>query len=404
MKVFSACLKMLRKHKSTFLTNLCAFAGLLAVMTLMSDSSIYNGAFNVEKPAYAIINRDGESPLLDGLSRVLEEKGTCVTLSDSKEALMDAGFFGAVEGIFIVPEGFSSNFWNGQAEKIGMWQRPSSADGYYLQSVVQEYLGAVKRYQNIDQTMPQEKIVEMAAALMEKEAEVSVRQYMSGGAVSEKIKLYQRFLPYVILLLCISCVNIVFLNFQRPEIRMRNLCSPMKPWEMAFQKLLYALVVGALTWSVLNVIGFAACAGDWKNVDARMVFLLLGNSFVLMLLGISVSLLVGCFVRSDTAQNFAANMVSLSMCFLSGVFVPLELLSEGILHAAKFIPVYWYEDNIERIWGLTAFDRENLVPILQGMGIQTGFAAALFCIYLVVNKYKENAAQAYGAVSTELES
>ena len=111
MKVFSACLKIMKYHKSTFLTYLIIFTTMLLFVTKMIGETGTYTTFIKEKPEYAIINRDKDNTLTEGIMAVLEMQGTPVELEDSKEAMMDAGFYEAAEGIFIIPEGFTESFW-----------------------------------------------------------------------------------------------------------------------------------------------------------------------------------------------------------------------------------------------------------------------------------------------------
>lgn len=402
MRVFSACMKMLKHHKFTVIIYFSVFTVLLLSLTLMGDFNIY-GDFTEEKPNYALINRDKGGALEEGLAAVLNERGTLVELEDSKEVMMDAGFYEAVDGIFIVPEGFEKAFWDGDERKLLMWQRPSASAGYYLESVAEQYLSMARIQREMNAGGSPEEIAELAVSSMQKETPVTMRKYTSGTTVSEKIKLCQRFMPYVLLLVCISCVSIVFINFKKPEIRMRNNSSPLRPSSMALQKLLFAGVLSLAAWVLLNGMGIIACFKEWHGMDWRFPALLFANNFTMLLVAVSIALLTSSFVDSENAQNFVANLLSLALCFVSGVFVPLEVLSSSLLHVAKFIPVYWYEENVGKITALTGFTVENLTPVWQGMAIQVGFAAALFCIYLLVNKYKEQAAEAYGGVRTEVE-
>lgn len=393
---------MMKRHKGTFLIYVSVFAAILLTMTLMSGSGVYSD-FSAQKPNYALISREKEeSPVVKGLRKVLENNGTFVDLEDSKEAMMDAGFYQAVESIFVVPEEYGRKLQEGEDTALLMWQWPSSASGYYLQSAVDQYLLLVNMYRRAG-GLSEEEIAEKAAASMEKEAEVKVRQYRDGAAVSDRIRLYQRFLPYSQFLLCITCVGVVFMNFRKPEIRMRNLCSPMRPFSIAFQKFLYACMVGVGAWVILNTMGAAVCWKDWQGVEPQIFFLLLANSFAMTLVAISVALLCSTLIGSENAMSFVSNVAALGMCFLSGVFVPLELMGSGILRIAKFIPVYWYEENAVMISGLADLSSESLKPVWEGMLIQAGFAVAFFCIYLVVNQHQQQAEESFGSVQTEIE-
>lgn len=394
-------MKMMKGHKASFLIYVTVFAGLLLTMTFMGDTGVYSN-FEGQRPKYALINRDGDSPLVQGLAEVLEHTGTRTELEDSREAMADAGFYQAVECIFLVPEGYGEKLKKGEAAALEMWQWPSSASGYYLRSAAEQYLLLVQMYQS-SRSMSEEEIAKAATASMEKETTVEMRQYMDSAVVSEKIRLYQRFLPYILLLLSISCVSIVFINFRKPEIRMRNLCSPVRPSVIAVQKLFYACVVGVGAWGLLNLMGALFCRRDWEGVDGRIVLLLLGNSLTVTLVAVSLALLCSTIVSNENSMSFVSNIVTLAICFLSGVFVPLEFFGKSLLRIAKLLPVYWYEKNVEWIYGLTGFTTENLSTVYRGLLIQLGFAAAFFCIYLLVNKYQQQAEESFGSIRTEIE-
>lgn len=401
MKAFSACLKIMKRRKITFLIYFSVFAALLICMVLLGDSSMY-GDFTAKKPNYALISREEDGALVRGLMEVLDHTGTRVELEDSREAMMDAGFFQAVDCIFVIPKGYEQGFWNGEDASLQMWQWPSSSTGYYLSSAVEQYLSLIRMYQAAG-GMSETEMAESAAGSMELETEVTVRHYTDGAVVSEKIRLFQRFIPYIMLLICISGVGNVFLCFKRPEIRMRNLCSPVKPVSFAVGKFLYACVVGIGVWVLLNVMGIVMCLKDWMQLDARVWILYLANSFVFLFAAVSVALLCSALISSENAMSFVTNIVSLAMCFVSGVFVPLDMMGSTLLKVAKFVPVYWFEENERRISSLTGFGWESLRSVYEGILIQAGFAAALFCIYLLVNKYQQQAEEDYGGVRTEIE-
>lgn len=401
MRVFSACMKIMKRRKLTLLVYFFVFAALLLSMIFLGDSSMY-GDFTAKRPKYTLINRDGSGAAAEGLAGILEEMGTFVELEDSREAMMDAGFYGAVDCIFVIPKGYGERFWEGDDTALEMWQWPSSSAGYYLRSAVEQYLSLVRIYQNTGR-MSEEEAVQAALSSMERKTEVTVCRYVDGTAVGENIRLFQRFLPYILLLECISGVGMVFTAFRKTEIRMRNLCSPVKPTVFAVGKLLYAFVVGAGMWLLLNLMGGAAVIKELRGLDIRLIRLYLGNSLAAMTVAISVALLCSVFISSENVLHFAANVVALAMSFLSGVFVPLEMMGEGILKVSKLLPVYWYEQNEGRISSMTGFRWKDLQPVYEGILIQIGFAAALFCIYLLVNKYQQQAEESLCTVKTEIE-
>ena len=117
----------------------------------------------------------------------------------------------------------------------------------------------------------------------------------------------------------------------------------------------------------------------------------------------AISVLAALFVRDANTQNAAANILALGLSFLGGAFVPTSIMGESVLKFAKCLPVYWYEECLNEISGLTGFGMENLLPVWKCMGILMGFTAAILCITLAVNKQKSGAEESFGSNKTEIE-
>ena len=91
--------------------------------------------------------------------------------------------------------------------------------------------------------------------------------------------------------------------------------------------------------------------------------MLLANTFAFALVSQSIGFLVSSFVKSFTVLSAISNVLSLGLCFISGVFVPQAIMSPGVLTAASFLPVYWYVKANNAIGSLAAFTSETTNPI-----------------------------------------
>lgn len=140
------------------------------------------------------------------------------------------------------------------------------------------------------------------------------------------------------------------------------------------------------------------------GTDPRILLLLMGNTFVFTLVSLSLSMLASTFIRSANAQNAVANFLSLGLCFLGGVFVPLEMLGDTMLRVARFIPTYWYVTALDHIAGLTMFRWEDMQPIWQAYLLQLGFAVAITCVALAVGKLRSQPENSLAFTKTEIEA
>jgi ABC-2 type transport system permease protein len=102
-----------------------------------------------------------------------------------------------------------------------------------------------------------------------------------------------------------------------------------------------------------------------------------------------VAFLAGKFIKSPVVQAAVTNVVSLGICFLSGVFMDQYLLGETVLKIASFSPGFWYIKAVNWIKELTSFSFENLRPVFEYMLIQLAFAAACIIVALVASKQRK---------------
>jgi hypothetical protein len=75
---------------------------------------------------------------------------------------------------------------------------------------------------------------------------------------------------------------------------------------------------------------------------------------------------------NDTLNYFYALIAiligtTMTLSFISGVFVPQQLLGNTVQTIASFTPIYWYVKASNDIHNLIIFSSENLKPILSSM-------------------------------------
>ena len=112
------------------------------------------------------------------------------------------------------------------------------------------------------------------------------------------------------------------------------------------------------------------------------------NSASFTLVSVSIALLFSELGVKENVLSFVTQVLGLGMAFLCGMFVPQEMLSSGVLGAARFLPAYWYVRANDMICGLSS-DAFKSSTVLICIGIQVLFAAAIFAVSLIVKKNKK---------------
>lgn len=403
MRVFKSCFTIMRRHMISFIIYFSIFITLSVVISSLSVQS-YSTDFEAERPSFAILNRDKDSAYAEGFLKFLSGYGKQTVLKDEKKVLQDAVFYHEAEYIVIIPKGFTEQWKDGENPKLEAVMAPDSAAGYYLDSLTSQYWNLAYTYRQALPSMGEDELIDAVIDDLDASAEVEKEQFLESQPVPMIFEIYNRMMAYILLILVMLCVSTVFLAFKRPDLQMRNLCSPMKPVQMGGQIALFNAVIAFGSWLLLNAVGLCFYGQQIKEVDPRVIGLFILSGFIFMLVALSISLLASRFVKNENAQNIASNFISLALCFLGGVFVPLELLGPRLLNVSKFTPTYWYIKAIEAVSDLTSFDSEALRPVFSNLLVLLGFAVAIFCVYLVVNQYKNRSEESFGSIQTEIEA
>ena len=124
--------------------------------------------------------------------------------------------------------------------------------------------------------------------------------------------------------------------------------------------------------------------------DPNLFYYLL-NSFLMTLVALSLSFLIGTLVNSEDVVSAVVNVVSLGMSFLCGVFVDLEILGKGVRTFAKFLPAYWYEIANNLLANNSSPSPAQQISLYTCYGLQLLFAAAILGVALVISRIRQTA-------------
>ena len=154
-----------------------------------------------------------------------------------------------------------------------------------------------------------------------------------------------------------------------------------------------------------DILGFATVGGAVYGICTLMPFLMYGNtftndpnmpyymlnSFLMTLVALSLSFLIGTLVHSEEALSPVVNVVSLGMSFLCGVFVDLEILGKGVRTFAQFLPAYWYEVATGLLANNSSLSSAQQASLYTCYGMQVLFAAAILGVAMVISRLRQSA-------------
>lgn len=382
MTVFKGYMKIIKQSKWLILLYVVIFTGITVMFQQFADSDKMAG-YQAESVRIALVDEDGGS-LAEGLKAYLEQFHEVTEMEPDKARLQEELFYRTVEYIVWIPEDFFvSCIVEGNA--LSVTKVPGSYTAFYVDQQINSYLNDARACCAAGFTM------EETAGALEKLEPAQVELLDPGRASGEMpaYGYYFRYIPYLFLSVLCYVMGNVLSAFRRGDLPKRMRACPVSGRRQGAEGLLAAAVLGLCLWGVSIAGAFLWYRESLAERGGVVYFLL--NTLLMMLVTLTISYLVGLFVHGKNASNALngiVNVLSLGMCFLCGVFVPLELLNKSVKTVSQFLPVYWYEVVNEQIVEFGNVTGEVKQAVFQGLGMQLVFVSALVCVTLAVSKWK----------------
>lgn len=381
MKVFSTFFRIMWKYKNSVMIYFVMFAGLSIVFGAIAGDSTKQ-VYKESDVLIAVFDYD-KSKASEALYSYLNETHTIIEIEDNEEAKLEAFFDEIVIGIIEIEPGFEDGLYTKDLEgKITAYQSPSASGNTFVSLQVQEYATSLSNYLTIGYDLDQ--AIEKTKENLALETKVGFVSEDSGKEYTQYYY-YFLYLTYALVSITIFALCPVFIRFREKNLKDRMDCAAFP-----MEKRNIVLAVGAIAFSIgiyvlfiiMSVIAYHGKDGFFESIGYYAF-----NTFINLLVSISIALLLSNFVHSINILSVFANIIGLGMSFISGVFVPQELLSEGVLKVAKCLPTYWYVDVVNKIHEMSG----NLVfsDVSKGLLIQFLYAVALFSLSIVTSKYKK---------------
>ncbi len=383
MRVFKGYGNIIKRNIGVMVMYVCIFIGIsVAIQKSLGDTGV-TGNFAAVKLAVAVIDREGGA-LGDTLKSYLQREQKLVEIADDEQTIQEELFYRNISYVLIVPQGTQAAFENGEAA-VQTIKVPGSSAGFYLDAKINSLLNQIRVYQTGGFSF--EESCEKALALSERKGQVTLLDINGNGGQRADYNYYFAYLPYAMLTGIIMCLSSVVMTFKKKEIRRRMTCSSVSLLRQNMAATASFLLVGLAVWGVCVVVQAALYRGGAFTSPNCLWYML--NSFACMVVAMTLAYLCGTVVNSVNALNGINNVVSLGLCFIGGIFVPIEMLGSGVKKAAGFTPTYWYSQINSILGDYEHLSTEMRQNILQGLAIQLLFTAACFCVTLAISKARQ---------------
>lgn len=382
MQVFSAFFKIAYKR----ITALGIYFIIYVVVTFMFSITAkdeVNANFQSKSLTIYIMDEDC-SAASNALWEYLSSLHNVADLPAKKETLCDQLYYRTLDYILIIPEGFEEKLAALETENLFQNTKiPGSANGYFVDQQVSQYTRTLQLYLAGGYSM--DTAIEKTDSSIRNLAPVSsISFHEENSDINPRVFYLYQYLPYIFIAMFFSGLAPILVIFNKDSIYAKMCCSALPLSKRNLYLSIASLVYSLVSWFLFMILGIIIYRED---MFSHISLLAMGNSFVFLLVAVAITLLVSLFAPNDNTVNMLANIVGLSMSFLSGVFVPQYMMAGGVLSVGKFLPAYWYIKANNMLAGFSS-DPFSMDTYVQCLGIELLFAVAVFAVALTVSKVR----------------
>lgn len=380
MTVFKGYMKIVR-HDLGFVLMYLGIFTFLAMMMQFSASSMPDGRYQAEKLRLAVVDQD-QSELSKALTEWLKKQHHVSMMKNDKSVMQETLYYYKEDAILQIPEGFQEKF--GKADvRVKVTQQHGNYNALYLEQQITDMLNRTGRFMAAGYSVSDS----FGKADGQKAGKVTLLSVNDNHGKIPGYGYMFRYFPYLFLAGLCYILGYVLSSFRQTEVKKRMMASPVSLIRQMAEAICSFFIVGIMLYGICVVLGIFLYGEEFINEPNLQYYLL--NLLALLLVTLSIAFIIGIAAPKSTQINAITTPLSLGICFLCGVFVPLEIMNENVSRAARLLPVYWYEEVNGILIHYGDLEGDVLRQIWQGLGIQVLFAFALAGVAVVLMKYKQ---------------
>ena len=334
MTVYKYFLKLGNRYKMYGIIYLVIFMG----MALLQISGI-DERKHFEEVSVKIMIKDesnGSNEIINQLLQILQKKHKIQKTTQSDTSMKEAIYAGDVDAGLWIPSDVQSKLEKEQ-EVVGM-EISNSLSGHLIREYVNSYLRYAVALKKEGDFNPEriEKIMdqEVTVTLLAKEKTVS-NQYSK-----EKFgKIYFAYSPFIYFSVFIYLFGTIFSKMKGKEVAKRIAIAMKDEHRVMLEQFLAGLtIVGVIVGINLLFVGILAPEFYASSQALKILLLSTASAISAYALSFLCAVVIG---ENQYAYSAASTILGTGLAFLSGIFVPLELVSSYGVNIAKFFPVYY---------------------------------------------------------------
>lgn len=383
MQVFRLFFKLIKNTSAPIILLTAVFV--LYVFLLM-DKGYNNSVESEGRINLAVLNYNKDDALWRQLKSILENYCSIYDYEDDEELLDDKLTTLNIDAVIFIPYGFSQDILSGKKVVLELQKLSDNRFLTYMEDIINLYLNTAQLYSKEKENDTPEHLAAALGTTFEINGEYK-QLYQRDTLINYKTyEKYFRFASYVVFTVCLLGIGMAQHSIQNIHIQRRNLMSPLPDKFLNFQMFFGNLIFVVLYDVFLIIISLIYYSPRTLDVYILCFWI---NLIVFSLSCLSMSFLMAMLTKKREVNIVLAILLPLILCFISGVFSSQDNIGEGLLSIAYFTPTYWLVRGSTAIMQ-SGYGQVRLLNVIPVILTQSLFAAALFCIALMISKEKRN--------------
>lgn len=380
MTVFKGYMLLAKRNIKGIIVYFTIFTGIAVAMGMSRNGKF--SSFTATKLNIAVVDCD-RSECSEEVVRFLKKNHHVTEASYDPSALQERLYYENVKLVVCIQKGFEKDTLSGKGGGIEYTQNPGEYNGMYVEAQLNRLVQNMKQYYDAGYSVSES----YDKVARQPQSKVHMENINGNGGQEAGYVGFFRFYPYLMLAVLCTILGTLLVEFRNKNVKMRLNASSVSLFSQNITSIFVFLMIGCILYAVTMLLAFAIHGR--KLVTAPNLWYYFLNSFLVMLISLAISFLVGLFVKNRQQVSIIVTPISLAFCFLCGVFVPIQYMPDGIVHIARFLPIYWFETVNDLLAKHADISGHIQSQILRGMGMELLFFIVLISCSMAVAKYQQ---------------
>ena len=377
MTVYKSFIKLLAKERISILLSL--LVSLLPLALIIFSETEEQKEFQTTPLDLAVVN-ESDSELASQMIDYFEETNRVEIKNEENEKdLRQQLYVGLYDAVIKIPSDFEERLFQQEETVVEIESNLFPETRYLSFDLVNKYLRYADTFLTSNPELTAEQLKNKISNILQKSTEVS---FIGQEKINDELTNYYpslALLAWIIMQTSLGILGNVMLSFREEEIQSRVLVSGLSSFrynlQVFFAQITYGVGFFGISFAFLWIMlpdNLAISWGSLAGTLATYIFASLGLSFLLTQM-----------IENRYLHRAITLVITLVLSFISGVFIPVDLLSDSMRRLASFSPMYYYYDAITKI-------SSSANEVIYNWAILFAFGVVFIFVGLVFARQKQS--------------